>query len=52
MGSQIKKWSFLTSGLCGRFATLDDVIAHYDKHFSLQLSDKEKSDLVEYLKSI
>jgi cytochrome c2 len=36
----------------GRFATLDDVIAHYDKHFSLQLSDKEKGDLVEYLKSI
>jgi hypothetical protein len=36
----------------GRFATLNDVIEHYDKHLRLQLSDKEKSDLIEYLKSI
>jgi hypothetical protein len=36
----------------GRFATLKDVIAHYDKHLNLQLSDKEKADLIEYLKSI
>jgi cytochrome c peroxidase len=36
----------------GRFATLNDVVEHYDKHLSLQLSDKEKSDLIEYLKSI
>jgi hypothetical protein len=36
----------------GRFATLLDVINHYDKLFSLQLTDGEKSDLVEYLKSL
>jgi hypothetical protein len=35
-----------------RFATLNKVIEHYDKHLSLQLSDKEKADLIEYLKSI
>lgn len=36
----------------GRFATLKDVVEHYDGHFKLGLSDKEKSDLVEYLKSL
>jgi hypothetical protein len=36
----------------GRFATLDDVIAHYDRHFDLKLTDREKRDLIEYLKSI
>lgn len=36
----------------GRFATLLDVINHYDKLFSLGLTDNEKSDLVEYLKSL
>jgi hypothetical protein len=36
----------------GRFATLLDVINHYDTHFGLGLSDDEKSDLVEYLKSL
>ncbi len=36
----------------GRFATLQDVVEHYDRHLGLKLSDKEKSDLVEYLKSI
>ena len=29
-----------------------DVIEHYDKHLNLGLTDKEKSDLIEYLKSI
>ncbi|RWP73212.1 hypothetical protein [Mesorhizobium sp.] len=36
----------------GRFATLDDVVEHYDGHLSLDLTDQEKSDLIEYLKSI
>ena len=29
-----------------------DVVNHYDKLFSLGLMDAEKSDLVEYLKSL
>jgi hypothetical protein len=36
----------------GRFATLKQVIDHYDTHFSLGLSEQEKSDLVAFLKSI
>lgn len=36
----------------GRFATLGDVVAHYDSCFGLGLSSQEKSDLVEYLKSL
>jgi hypothetical protein len=36
----------------GRFATLMDVVNHYDAHFGLGLSNQEKSDLVEYLKSL
>ena len=36
----------------GRFATLMDVVNHYDTHFGLGLTDREKSDLVEYLKSL
>ena len=36
----------------GRFATLLDVVNHYDGHFKLNLSDADKKDLVEYLKGI
>ena len=36
----------------GRFATLADVVNHYNNHFSLNLSGAEKNDLVEYLKSL
>ncbi len=36
----------------GRFATLADVVDHYDQTSSLGLSAQEKSDLVEYLKSL
>jgi hypothetical protein len=36
----------------GRFATLNDVVEHYDDHLGLDLTDQEKSDLIEYLKSI
>ena len=36
----------------GRFATLLDVVNHYDSCFDLGLSDQNKSDLVEFLKSL
>jgi len=36
----------------GRFATLVDVVNHYNTFFGLGLTDPEKSDLVEYLKSL
>jgi hypothetical protein len=36
----------------GRFATLNEVIEHYDAHLNLGLSNTEKRDLIEYLKSI
>jgi hypothetical protein len=36
----------------GRFATLDDVVRHYDNLFGLGLSDQQVHDLVEYLKSL
>ena len=36
----------------GRFATLADVVKHYDAHFKLKLTDAEMKDLVEYLKSL
>jgi len=36
----------------GRFATLADVVNHYNIHFNLGLTDQEKHDLVEYLKSL
>jgi hypothetical protein len=47
-------WTHMEGGFYhdGRFATLLDVINHYDTHFSLGLTDSEKSDLVEYLKSL
>lgn len=36
----------------GRFATLQAVIEHYNRHFKLRLSDREAADLAEYLKSL
>ena len=36
----------------GRFATLSDVINHYNGFLGLGLSDGEKQDLAEYLKSL
>jgi len=36
----------------GRFATLLDVVNHYDTFFQLGLTAQQKSDLVEFLKSI
>jgi len=36
----------------GRFATLQDVVNHYNTFFGLGLADREINDLVEYLKSL
>jgi cytochrome c5 len=36
----------------GRFATLADVVTHYDSCFSLGLTAQEQSDVVEYVKSL
>ena len=36
----------------GRFATLDDVVRHYDRTFGLQLTAGDVTDLVEYLRSL
>jgi len=34
------------------FATLNQVVDHYDGHFHLQLNAQQKSDLVQFLKSL
>ncbi len=36
----------------GRFATLADVVNHYDTVFALHLTGPQKRDLIEYLKSL
>jgi hypothetical protein len=36
----------------GSATTLRDVVDHYDRHFGLNLTDRQKSDLVEYLKTL
>jgi cytochrome c peroxidase len=36
----------------GRFATLQDVVEHYNAHFNLNLTPQQKGDLIEYLKSL
>ena len=36
----------------GRFATLDQVVAHYEKVLDLKLNAQQRRDLVEYLKSL
>lgn len=47
-------WSRATGGYYhdGRFATLGDVVDHYDAHLDLGLTTEERADLVEYLKSL
>jgi hypothetical protein len=47
-------WSHAKGGFYhdGRFATLQDVVGHYDGLLHLGLSASEKSELVEYLKSL
>jgi hypothetical protein len=36
----------------GRFATLEDVVNHYDTIFGLSLTEQEKTDLVQFIKSL
>lgn len=48
-GMWIRKRGFYHDG---RFPTLLDVVNHYDNFKKLDLSEAEKNDLVEYLKSI
>jgi hypothetical protein len=47
-------WTHQTGGFYhdGRFATLDDVIDHYDSFFGLELTSQEKADLEQYLLSL
>jgi hypothetical protein len=47
-------WSHQKGGFYhdGRFATLLDVVNHYNTFLGLNLSDQEKTDMVEYLKSL
>jgi hypothetical protein len=47
-------WSHQKGGFYhdGRFATLRDVVEHYDSFFALRLDGRQKADLVEYLKSL
>lgn len=47
-------WAHMKGGFYhdGRFATLMDVVNHYNTCKSLNLSEPEKADLVEYLKSL
>jgi hypothetical protein len=47
-------WSHQKGGFYhdGRFATLRDVVEHYDGFFKLGLTEQEKRDLSEYLESL
>jgi hypothetical protein len=47
-------WTHMERGFYhdGRFATLLEVVNHYDAHFELGLADDQKADLVEFLKSL
>jgi len=47
-------WTHMKGGFYhdGRFATLMDVVNHYNNFEKLNLTDAEKNDLVEYLKSL
>ena len=47
-------WTHMKGGFYhdGRFATLMDVVNHYNDFKKLALTDSEKKDLVEYLKSL
>jgi len=47
-------WSHQKGGFYhdGRFSTLPDVVNHYNDLKKLTLTEQEKKDLVEYLKSL
>jgi hypothetical protein len=47
-------WTHQTGGFYhdGRFATLRDVVEHYDRNLRLGLNEQEKRELIEYLQSL
>ena len=47
-------WSHQKGGFYhdGRFATFKDVVEHYNDFLNLALTEREKADLIEYLKSL
>jgi hypothetical protein len=47
-------WTHVKGGFYhdGRFATLSDVVDHYNAQLRLGLTDQEKSDLIQYLMSL
>ena len=47
-------WTHQTGGFYhdGRFADLLDLVNHYDSTFGLRLTDREKADVMQYLKSL
>jgi hypothetical protein len=47
-------WSHTQGGFYhdGRFATLNDVLAHYNTQFDLQLNEQEIDDLIQFLLSL
>ena len=47
-------WTHMKGGFYhdGRFATLMDVVNHYNGYKKLNLTETEKNDLIEYLKSL
>ena len=47
-------WSHQKGGFYhdGRFATLKDVVDHYNALLKLGLTEPDKADLIEYLKSL
>jgi hypothetical protein len=47
-------WAHQTGGFYhdGRFATLQEVIEHYNTFFALDLTEEEMEDLIEFLKSL
>jgi len=47
-------WTHQTGGFYhdGRFATLEDVVSHYDTVLGLHLTGNQRGDLVQFLKSL
>lgn len=47
-------WTHMKGGFYhdGRFGTLLEVLDHYDENFELNLTEGEKADLIEFLKSL
>lgn len=54
IGTGVSLWARAQGGYYhdGRFADLPTVVDHYDNHLGLNLMEGEKSDLVEFLKSL